>query len=125
MYIENFLKQFWRCVDMEYTGDDEFVCESFDFKEKLTAKNIILSGMKLEYDIDEPGAPAFLSFEYWNVRADELNPGYWQTGHIHEFKPIKNGFQIVTGNDDNGSTTYTFKKTKINPFTAWKKRQKC
>lgn len=116
MYIEKFLKQFWRCVDMGNTGDDKFVCEAFYFKEKLTNKNIILSGMKLEYDIVKPGVPAFLSFDMWDLRADELNPDYWQTGHVHEFKPIKNGFIVITGNDEKGSTTYTFKKTKFNPL---------
>lgn len=116
MYIEKFLKQFWRCVDMVSTEEDACVSEAFHFKEKLTNKHTILSGLHLEYDVDEPGAPAFLSFEIWDQRADELNPDYWQTGHLIELQPIKNGFIAVTGNDENGSTTYTFKKTKVNPL---------
>lgn len=78
MLFEKYLKQFWRCADMISTGDDAFVCEAFHYKEKLTNKNIILSGLRLEYDIDEPGAPAFLAFEFWDLQADELNPSYWE-----------------------------------------------
>lgn len=120
MRIENFLKQFWRCTDWKSFGDDEEVRAAFDIDKKIIGKNIYLSGLRLEYDYDEPGAPAFLAFDVWDLNQRELQPDYFTTGYITEFRPIKNGFVVVSANDENGETTYTFKKTTANPFTRKK-----
>lgn len=116
MYIESFLKQFWRCVEVKATGLDEFARQTAHFDEKCCGKHLILSGLCYEYAEDEPGAPAYLTFNVWDLSGDELAMDYYMTGYVKELKPIKNGFIAVTGTDDEGSTTYTFKKTKVNPF---------
>lgn len=123
MYIESFLKQFWRCIEWNSFGTDEEVREEFKMEQKIVGKDVYLSGLRLEYDYDEPEAPAFLSFDVWDIAADELVPSYFSTGHIHEFKTIKNGFIVITGNDKTGGTTFTFKKTKVNPFQEFERKQ--
>lgn len=121
MYIESYLKQFWRCTEVRATGEDEMMRELYGFDEKVCGKNLILSGLHLDYEEDELNAPAYLVFNVWDISGDELTMDYYQTGHVHEFKPIKNGFEVLTGNDDKGSTTYVFKKTKVNPFKHFSK----
>ena len=115
MYIEKFLHQFWRCTDVVSTGEDKAVCDAGHYREKLVNRHTFLSGMRLDYDFDEPGYPANLVFEVWDTHEEDLAPGYFPTGRIIELKAIKNGFVAVTG-DSKGKTTYTFKKTKINPL---------
>ena len=116
MYIESYLKQFWRCTEVKATGEDEIMRELYGFDEKVCGKHLILSGLHLDYEYEEPGAPAYLVFNVWDLSGEELVMDYYQTGYVREFKPIKNGFEVLTGNDDKGSTTYTFKKTKVNPL---------
>ena len=121
MDMEKTLRTFWVCTNLESTGDDQMVCEPFCYQEQLCNKHIFLSGMHLEYDVDEPGCPATLVFDRWDVSEDELQPGYFQTGPLIALESIRNGFRAVTG-DNEGKTTYTFKKSKINPFHAFVER---
>lgn len=121
MNMEKTLRTFWVCVDLESTGDDKMVCEPFCYKEKLCNKHTFFSGLRIEYDVDEPGSPAYLAFETWDLSEDELQPGYFPTGHLIALESIKNGFRAITG-DDEGKTTYTFKKSKIDPFQAFLER---
>ena len=123
MLFEKYLKQFWRCVEVRATGEDEEMREVYAFDEKVCGKDLILSGLHLDYDEDELNAPASLVFNVWKISGDELIMDYYQTGHVHEFKPIKNGFEVVTGNDEKGSTTYVFKKTKVNPFQKFEQKK--
>lgn len=123
MYLENFLNQFWRCVEVTSTGIDEEARQAFHFDEKCCGKNLILSGLHMQHDEFVPGTPGYISFYVWNIGGEELEMDYYQTGYLKELRPIKNGFVIVTGADEEGSTTYTFKKTKINPFTTFEKKK--
>ncbi len=118
MDMEKTLRTFWICTNVESTGLDVDVCKPFCYKEKLCNKHTFLSGMHLEYDVDAPGSPAYLAFETWDVSEDELQPGYFPTGHLIALESIQNGFRAVTG-DDEGKTTYTFKKSKPGPFQAF------
>lgn len=121
MDMEKTLCTFWICTDMESTGDDKMVCEPFCYRETLCNAHTFISGLHIEYEWDEPGCPATLVFDRWDVAEDELVPDYYQTGPIIALESIRNGFRAVTGNDE-GKTTYTFKKTQINPFHAFLER---
>lgn len=121
MDIEKTLRTFWICTNVEYTGLDTDVCKTFCFREKLCNAHTFFSGLKIEYDVDQPGNPAFLSFDVWDISEDELQPDYFQTGHLIALENIRDGFRAVTGDED-GITTYTFKKTKIDPFQAFLER---
>lgn len=123
MNIEKFLRQFWRCVEVTSTGLDEELRHKFHFDEKCCGKNLILSGLHMEYDEDEPGAPAYLTFNVWDISGDEIVMDYYQTGYIKEITPIKNGFVVLSVPSEEGSTTYTFKKTKTNPFQTFEKKK--
>lgn len=119
MFIESFLKQFWRCVEVSSTGIDEQARQAFHFDEKCCGKHLILSGLHMQHDDFVPGAPGYISFYVWDTSGEELVMDYYQTGYLKEIRPIKNGFIAVTGPDEEGSTTYTFKKTKVNPFRKY------
>lgn len=129
MNLEKSLRQFWRCVDAVSAREDENAkndrySHAFYFQTVLTDKNVILSGMRLEYDVKVSGAPAFLAFDIWDLRNDELQPTYYPTGDLIEIKPAKNGFIAVTSDED-GLTTYTFKKTSVDPFRRFEQKQFC
>lgn len=121
MDMEKMLCTFWVCTDMESTGEDQLVCEPFCFRETLCNAHTFISGFHIEYEWNEPGCPATLVFDRWDVAEDELEPGYYQTGPIIALESIRNGFRAVTGNDE-GKTTYTFKKSKTDPFKAFLER---
>ena len=123
MYVESFLKQFWRCVEVTSTGRDEEARQAFHFDEKCCGKDLILSGLHMEYDDFVPGTPGYITFNVWDISGDELVMDYYQTGYLKEIRPIKNGFIAFTGADEEGSTTYTFKKTKVNPFRKFERKQ--
>lgn len=114
MDIEKTLRTFWICTNVESTGADADVCKPFCFREKLCNAHTFLSGMHLEYDVDEPGSPAYLAFETWDLSEAELQPGYFPTGHLIALESVKNGFRAVTGNEE-GKLPTRLKNRKLTP----------
>jgi hypothetical protein len=110
-------------VEVTSTGIDEQARQAFHFDQKCCGKDLILSGLSLGYQEDEPGAPAYLTFNVWDISGDEIVMDYYTTGYIKEITPIKNGFVVLSVPTEEGSTTYTFKKTKINPFKKFERKQ--